>query len=169
MEAPPTSLPSSRKCWWKAILWGMSQGRSHHFWSGQVCIAGKSMVQLGRCGNMHPKKIFRRYDIASDIIFGPMLLRGQTTEFHTLNIYSFCPLHRTSQVLAFWMFANLASNTLHRCDLLDYHRSLVGTESCWKEDAEEFFHIVHSHLTSFNMPLVCLGALHWHLSNSVDC
>ena len=100
--------------------------------------------------------------------FWPMLLRGQTKEFHTLNIHSFCPLCRTALVLAFWSFANLASHTLHRCGLLDYNHSLVRTESCWKEDSEEFFHIVHSHLTSFNMPLVCLGALHWHPPNSVD-
>ena len=43
---------------------------------------------------------------------------------------------------------------------------LERTESCWKEDSEEFFCTVHSHLASFNMLPTCLGALCGHLPSS---
>ena len=34
------------------------------------------------------------------------------------------------------------------------NRSLRRMESCWKEDLEEFFRAVRSHVTSFNMSVL---------------
>ena len=110
MEAPPTSLHSSRKFWWKAILWAMSQGHSHQFWSGQVCIAGKNMLQLGKCGSMHLKKIFRGYEIASVVshcypVF--RILIGIMQEYcrilHVLPDTSMCIVTSVEFVLASWV------------------------------------------------------------------
>ena len=67
---------------------------------------------------MHPKKIFRRYEIASDIIFGPMFLRGQMTEFHTLNIYSFCPC-----IVQHWFW-------LSECSLISQATPFTDV-TCW--------------------------------------
>ena len=82
-------------------------------------------------------------------MFGPMLLGGQTTEFHTYEYLPFLPIASYSTGFGFQAtpFADVACETI-----------IKRTESCWKEDLEEFFRTVRSHLASFNMPLVCLGA-----------
>ena len=38
------------------------------------------------------------------------------------------------------------------------NRSLRRMESCWKEDLEEFFRAVRSHVTSFNMSVLSHGS-----------
>ena len=86
-----------------------------------------------------------------------MLLGGQTTEFHIMNTYPFCPLHSIPTGFSF-LIVHLSRkphpSQMRLASLIA--GSLGRTESCWKE---EFFCTVHSHLVSFNVSSVCLGTL----------
>ena len=67
------------------------QSHSHQVWSGQVCSAYVSKLQLGGLGACSPRK-FRGYAIASETSFGPIRYFSEARCF------------------GFWSFANLASH-----------------------------------------------------------
>ena len=113
----------------------------------------------------------RAYEITSETIFGPIrccFSEARRQSYTCMNIYPFFPLR-----LQHWLWCfdrSLISQATPFADEdCETNHSLRRTESCWKEDLEEFFRTVHSHVASFNMPLVCLGALCGHLpSNGAD-
>ena len=83
-------------------------------WSGQVrsaCVSMQQLLLLGWSGGMLPQKClkFRGYEIASETIFGPIRCFSEARR-QSFTCTLSAPLRRTTLVLAFWSFANLATH-----------------------------------------------------------
>ena len=123
----------------------ISQGCSHQVWGGQVCsqCVCKHATGSGVWGHAPPGKFvleFRGYEIASENVLG------------VIRCFS----------KARWQSFTCMSSYLPFLPIVSYSTGSLGrTRSFWKKDSEEFFHI--SHLASFNMSPVCLGALRGRL------
>ena len=127
-----------------------------------------SSILARQSGHSHvwfPRKFldFRGYEIASETIYGPIRCSSEDRRqrFTCMNIYPFCTLRRRvyssylfrpsncSLISQATPFANEACETV-----------IAKTVSCWKENS--VFCTIYSHLSSFNMSPVFLGALHGH-------